>query len=125
MKKKLLNLGLILASLIGYTEWGTGNSTFLFTAEADVLIKMFTNASSVIHPFTVIPILGQLILLFTLFQREPGKLPTYIGLSALSLLIVFIFLIGIMSMNFKVLLSTAPFIALGIYTVMQYRGKKV
>jgi len=123
MKKKLLNLGLILTSLIGYTEWGTDNSTFLFMAEADVLVKLFSDAASVVHPFTVIPILGQLILLFTLFQKQPGKLLTYTGLACLSLLLLLIFLIGVMNMNFKILLSATPFIVLGIYTVLQYRKR--
>ena len=42
MKAKLLNIGLILTSLIGYLEWGTDQSMFLFQGEWDVLTKLFT-----------------------------------------------------------------------------------
>ncbi|MCB0697431.1 MAG: hypothetical protein KDC07_08705 [Chitinophagaceae bacterium] len=124
MKGRMLNLFLILTSLIGYMEWGKDSSVFLFTAEWEVITKLFTNTKSAVHPFTVIPMLGQLLLLFTLFQKQPGKVLTYIGLGCIGLLLLFIFLIGLMSLNVRVLLSTIPFVALGIYTIVYYRRRR-
>ena len=60
MKSKILNLLLIVTSLLGYLEWGGGNASFLFQAEGEVLSKMWSEPSSVLHPFIVFPILAQL-----------------------------------------------------------------
>jgi len=74
MKRKAYNLGLLLTSLIGYLEWGGNNNTFLFQAEGEILSKLFTDPGSVVHPFTLLPMTGQLILIVTLFLKEPTKI---------------------------------------------------
>ncbi|WNM20319.1 hypothetical protein [Flavobacterium capsici] len=99
MKAKLLNLGLIITSLMGYLQWGKGNSSFLFEAELEVIQKLFTNPQSAVHPFTLLPLLGQILLLFTLFQKQVSKTLTIIGLSCLSLLLALMFVIGLMTLN--------------------------
>ena len=80
MKSKILNLTLILTSLIGYLEWGQDMSMFLFQGELDVISKLFTDPLSVLHPFTLLPLLGQILLLITLFQKNPSKVLTYVGI---------------------------------------------
>lgn len=124
MKGKLFNLGLILSSLIGYLEWGTDNSMFLAQGELDILEKLFSDPMSVLHPLTLLPLLGQILLLITLFQKEPGKMLTYIGLGSIGLLLAFMFVIGIIGPNFKVLLSTIPFLVFSILAIRYHRGKK-
>lgn len=119
MRLKLLNIGLILSSLLGYLEWGGGNSMFLFQGEAEVIGKLFTDPRSVIHPFTLMPLAGQLALLVTLFQKDPSRWLTLVGTAFLGLLLVFIFLIGLLGLNPKIAGSTVPFIALGIYTIRE------
>lgn len=121
MRSKLLNLLLIITSLAGYLEWGGGNSAFLFQAEAEVLSKIFTDPASVIHPFSLLPMVGQLLLLITLFQHKPGRLLTWIGLSGIGILLVFMFVIGIISLNLKVAFSTVPFLVVGVVTIRHYR----
>ena len=121
MKSKILNLGLVLSSLIGYLEWGGDNSMFLIEGEIDVLVKLFTNPLSVLHPFTLLPLTGQILLLISLFQERPGKRLTYIGIGCIAILLVFMFAIGIMSTNFKILLSTVPFLVLAVLTILHQR----
>jgi hypothetical protein len=121
MKSKILNLGLILTSLFGYLEWGSGNHAFLFQAEWELLGKLFTDPVSVIHPFTLLPLAGQLILLFTLFQRTPGKWLTLTGLACISILLVFMFLVGVMALSWKIVLSTLPFLLVGVWVVLHHR----
>lgn len=70
MKSKILNLGLILTSLAGYMEWGGGNRMSLFQAEAEIFSKIFTDFSSVAHPLVLLPLIGQIFLIFTLFQKK-------------------------------------------------------
>lgn len=123
MKQKLLNICLIVTSLLGYLEWGGGNSMFLFQGEIDILSKLFHDPLSVAHPFTLLPLLGQIILLVTFFQKNPSKILTFIGLGCLSVLLLFMFLIGVLSLNFKILLSTIPFIVTGIVVIIDSRRK--
>lgn len=121
MKMKILNLLLIISSLIGYLEWGGNNKSFLFQGEFEVLKNLFSSPHSAIHPFTIIPLLGQILLLITLFQKRPNTILTYLGITCLSLLLGFMFFIGIISLNYKIFISTLPFLLLAIYTIYYLR----
>lgn len=121
MKLKVLVFLLICTSLIGYLEWGGNNKMFLFQAEGDIIYKLFTNPRSVIHPFILLPMLGQVLLGFALFQNKPNKKLIYSGIACLGLLLGFMFLIGLFSLNFKIVLSTLPFVLTAIFTIFQLR----
>ena len=120
-RTKVLNLLLIVSSLIVYLEWGTDNRMFLIEGEMELFSKMFENPLSVIHPFTLLPLFGQVILLVTLFQKAPGKILTYLGMGGLSVLIVFIFFIGLISLNYKITLSTIPFLIVAALVIRNQR----
>ncbi|MBX2892165.1 MAG: hypothetical protein KF734_14655 [Saprospiraceae bacterium] len=122
MKSKLLNAALVLTSLFGYLEWGKGNSTFLFQGEYEILTKLFNDPQSVIHPFILLPLFGQLLLLTTLFQKKPNKTLTYVGIGCIGLLLGFMFVIGILGRNYKILISTLPFIATAIVAIRNFRS---
>jgi hypothetical protein len=110
MKNRLLNFGLIVTSLLGYLEWGSGQSEFLFQGEYEILQKLFTDPLSVAHPFVLLPLLGQVLLLITLFQKEPSKWLTYTAIVGLGSLLAMICFIGIISINWRIFLSTLPFV---------------
>ena len=124
MKTKLLNLGLVLSSLIGYLEWGQENSSFLFQAEYEVLLKLFTEPSAAMHPFTLIPLLGQLLLLLSVFQKTPNKYLSLGGFIAIALLFAMMLFVGILSMNVKIIVSTLPFFVLGVLVLLNYKQNK-
>lgn len=124
MKTKTLNSLLIITSLFGYLEWGTGNRSFLFEGEYEIFRKMFSDPEHLAHPFVLFPLFGQLLLLFTLFQKKPGKVLTYTGIGCLSLLLGFMFFIGAWGMHFKILLSTLPFLAVAVYAIIHLRNQK-
>lgn len=117
MNAKILNALLIVSSLLGYLEWGNANSSFLFEAEWEVVKGLIANPGSVAHPFTIIPLVGQLLLFISLFQKKPSCTLTYSGIACLGLLLGLIFLIAIMGFNLKILASTLPFILLAAYTI--------
>lgn len=121
MKHKFLNSLLIVTSLIGYLEWSGDSHTFLFQAESEVLSKLFTDPIAAIHPFTILPLAGQVLLLITLFQKKPSKALTYTGIGGLGLLLAFMLLVGILALNYKIILSTIPFLAFAVLTVRYYR----
>jgi hypothetical protein len=122
MRLKVLNLSVVLASLVGYLEWGGGHSVFLFQAEADLFAKALGDPAAVMHPFTVLPVLGQLLLVFTLFQKTPGKAVTYAGIGGVGLLLVLMFVIGVIDTNVRVLLSTVPFLVMAALTIRAHRS---
>jgi len=124
MKAKILNSLLLITSLIGYLEWGGNQHLFLFQAEIDILTKIITEPKSVLHPFVLLPMIGQVILLISLFQKTPHKALTFTGIGTLGILLAFMFLIGIISLNFKILFSTLPFLVIAIYTVIYFNSNK-
>lgn len=125
VKAKLLNLLLIITSLFGYLEWGQHNTSFLFQIEYEVLRNLFNDPKSVVHPFTILPLFGQVLLLITLFLKEPNKILTYVGIGCLGLLLGLMFFIGILGINYKILISTLPFILTSIIAVRNYRQKSI
>ena len=123
-KTKLLNLGLILSSFIGYLEWGTDQHGMLIGMEWELLTILFTDPLSALHPFTIIPLLGQILLAITLFQKEPSQLLTYIGLGCLALLLLMVLLVGLLSMKLLIIASALPFVILGVLTILHLRKHK-
>lgn len=97
---------------------------FLFQGEIEVVSKLFNDPTSVFHPFTLLPLFGQILLIITLFQKNPGKILTYLGLGCIGILLLFMFVIGLISLNYKILISTIPFLITGILVIMNYREKQ-
>ncbi len=124
MKSKLLNAGLVLSSLLGYLEWGGDNSMYLFQMEKDILSKLFSDPASMIHPLIVLPLLGQILLIITLFQKQPKKLLTYLGIAGIGLLLFLMLFIGLLQMNARIVLSTLPFLGISILTLRHYYLKR-
>jgi len=121
MKSKFLNFLIILTSLLGFLEWGKDKRLFLFQAEAQIISKLFTNPASAIHPLTIAPLVGQIMLLITLFQKTPNKILTFISIGALGVLLGLMFFIGLISLNLKILLSTIPFLIVAFLTINYHR----
>jgi hypothetical protein len=111
---------LIFTSLFGYLEWGKDSHSFLFQVEFEVFSQFFTNPASVPHPFILVPLFGQVLILVTLFQSNPSKILTYIGMACLGLLLGLMFFIGLWGFNFKILISTLPFTVTVILVIRNF-----
>jgi hypothetical protein len=122
---RLLFAGLTLLSLAGHLEWGQGKSSFLFQVEGVVLSKFFIDPASFLHPFVIIPLIGQILLFITLFQKEPNRILSLIGIGGIGILMVLILFIGVINANIKTIASVLPFLLLGILFVIQnWKSKK-
>lgn len=119
--KKLINLGLLLSPLVCYLEWGKNQSSFLFQAEYLLFFGSSNTANSFTHPLVLLPFCGQLLILYSLFQPNPNRRLTLIGLLMMAPLIFMILLAGSLSLNPKIILSTVPFV---ISSVMFFRHWK-
>lgn len=122
MTPRLINIALLITSLICYLEWGGGNSGFLFQMEYELFKKADLKDS--LHVMVVAPLVGQLILLFTVFQKTPGRRLTAIGIGLLSVLVLMILLVGILGLNYKIFLSTIPFIVFAVFFIKKRSSYK-
>lgn len=121
MKFRILIISLLITSLFCYLEWGNNQSAFLFQAEGEIIYKLISSPYSIIHPFILIPLAGQLILVSALLQKEPNKNLIYTGIISLTLLIGFVFIIGIGVLNFKIIFSIIPYIISVFLTIRQIK----
>lgn len=121
LKNRILNLFLILSSFVGYLEWGKDGKMILLQGEIDIFIKIFTDPLSVLHPFIIIPLLGQIIIVSTLFQKRPSKYLTFAGIGCIALLILLITFISVIDLNYKMFLSTLPFIIVSVITILHHK----
>ena len=124
MKLKLLNLGLIITSLFGYLEWGQEQAKFLFEIEWEILRELWRDPISVLHPLTILPMVGQLLLIISLLKRNTSKALIYIGMTCIGILILLICFIGIINGNYKILLSSLPFLICAMATVVYLRKRE-
>lgn len=124
MKLKLLNLALIITSLFGYMEWGGNNHMFLIEAEAELLKKAFINPLDVLHPFTILPFIGQILLIISLFYAKPSKYLIYTGMLCTGILMMLLFLIGILNLSLMMLACSLPFIIVSILIIISNRKQQ-
>ncbi|MBL7944139.1 MAG: hypothetical protein JNM00_15320 [Flavobacteriales bacterium] len=120
---KWLNALVVLSSLIGYLEWGQTSSTFLIQGEWKVITSLFSDAGRVVHPLTMLPLLGQLLLIVTLFQKEPSRWLAIIGVICIALLMVLVFGIGIMAGNAKMIIFGLPFMVFSVLCIIKNRPR--
>ncbi|WP_462250725.1 hypothetical protein [Ekhidna sp.] len=120
-KSKLLNIGLLISSLIVYFEWGGDHSTFLYKIEWDLMAKTLSEPTSLLHPFIILPFIGQILLLVTLFQKQSSRKLSLIGMILLGFLIYFVFVIGIFALNFKISGLAFPYVLLSFMSVKHHR----
>ncbi len=124
MKSKIFNFLLIITSLLGYLEWGKGHQMFLFQAEGEIFAKLFNQPGSILHPFILFPFIGQLLLAITLFQKQPGKVLTFTAIAGIGILILMMLVIGCLGLNYKIALSTLPYLLIATLTIHHHLKKK-
>jgi hypothetical protein len=114
VRQKLVLLGILLSFLGCYLEWGGGHSAFVARVEYQVLLGQ-PEAQNFAHPMIALPFVGQLLVLFTLFQKTPSRRLAAIGILLMAVLVLLLALIGILAANAKTGLSTLPFLALAAF----------
>jgi hypothetical protein len=114
---KLFNFLLLLSSFFGYLEWPPDNHGFIFQLEAEILQIAKTNASSVAHPFILLPFTGQVLLLISLFQSPPKRWLTLTGMLCIGLLMLLLFAIGMLTTHAGIVASTLPYLLISFFVV--------
>ena len=114
---KFLILGILISSLFAYLEWGKLKHSFLFEVEYTVISKIISEPLAVLHPLIIIPLIGQILLIISLFQNNPSKKLVIAAIAALALLLLLILVVGILSKNYKIALSVTPFLIFTYFTI--------
>lgn len=122
--KLLISLSLLLSSLCVYLEWGGGNAMFIYEMEWQILSSKLRDLSSLIHPFVLLPLIGQLVLLMNIFTKRKDCILIYIGWACISLLMIMIMLAAVLSFNIKSLVSVIPFIICSVWALKKCKQKK-
>jgi hypothetical protein len=120
MNQRWISLGLFLSFLFLRLAWAK-HSMFMFQIEYDVFSKAGKYPASVLHPFIVLPFIGQLLMLAAVFnKRFPIK---YILLAnlLLGLMVLMVLLIGILAPDFTMIISTIPFLFFTVLLIRSYR----
>jgi hypothetical protein len=122
--KKVAIFCLFASFFLCYLEWGGGNSAFIFEMEYAILFQRGNKLDTFSHPLVLAPFLGQLMVLITLFQKQPSKRMLWAGLVLMGILVLFLVLAGALSRNLTALLSTLPFITSTVWCIRLFAGKK-
>ncbi len=96
-------------------EWGGGNSSTIFMAEYKILFGDEGIKQAFAHPLVLLPFIGQLLLLISLFTKQTSKKLIYTSIVLLGLLVIMIFLAAILRMNIKMVLSCLPFFVFSFF----------
>lgn len=121
MRNKLLLLALFFSTFIGRLEWGTDQQSFLGQLELEILSKLWADPASVMHPFVILPLFGQLLLLVIILRRVSPYWLMILAVGGVGLLYLFLFFIGIIGLRWTILLSTVPFLSLAGLTLWFFR----
>jgi hypothetical protein len=121
-KIRIIKIAIFISFLFCYLEWGGSQSSFIYQMEYSIFSED-DNVSAFTHPFILLPLIGQVILLVSIFLNERSRILTRISIIFLSVLVLMILLVGVLSLNIKIIASTLPFLLLSLYYF--FSGKKV
>lgn len=112
---RLLNIGLLIAFQFCYLEW-PNHSMFVYQVEYEIFAKAENLLTNITHPIILLGLINQILLLLGAFLSNFSKKINNMAVLLLSILVLFFFFIGILSLNYKIMASTTPFLILaGIY----------
>ncbi len=69
------------------------------------------------HPFIILPFIGQVLLLISLFQSSPNRWLTLTGMLCTGLLMILLFVIGLLSAHAVIIASALPYILISFFVV--------
>ncbi len=127
-KIKILTILLIISSFIGYLEWPGNNHGFLIVMQYEIIFGKYFDLKNFFHPVILLPLIGEILLIITLFQGKPSKKLLFTGMACLSVIMFIIFIVGITSLNIKIFASSIPFFIIGFIILkmtVKFKRKKI
>jgi hypothetical protein len=107
MQQKAPFIALFFSFFLGYLSWAD-QSRFIFQLEYELFFTLGNKGENFAHPLILLPFLGQIMVLWHIFQPSSRKIWFWLGTGMMGLLMALLALIGILDAPL-VGLSTAPF----------------
>ena len=112
---------IVLAFQLCYLEW-PNHSMFIFEAEYQVFTKTSSYISNFSHPIILSGFISQIVLVLSTFYSKISYKWINISIVLLSLLVLLFLITGLLSMNYKIVLSCIPFLSI---TFIYFYTKKL
>lgn len=90
-------------------EWPGNNHGFLILMQYEIIFGKYFDLKNFFHPVILLPLIGEILLIITLFQKKISKVLLFTGMACLSVIMIIIFVVGIASLNIKIFASSIPF----------------
>jgi len=122
--KRILNLALVIAFQICFLEWPPSNSMFIFQGEYLIFSIKEQLIDNLIHPIILTGLIAQLILLSGFLLPRINKMVNTLGVILLGIVVLLFFVVGLITLNYKIALSTLPYLGLTIVYFVKFRNKE-
>lgn len=116
--KSILYLLLILGFSCCYMTWGVNQTAFVFQVEYLVFTEKDHITSNFSNPLILAGSLAQLILVLAIFHLIKNKYVIMFAIGMLDIIVLLILLAGLLTVNWKIIISTLPPIC---FSVMLYK----
>ncbi len=120
--QKLAIFCLFASFLFCYLEWAD-QSAFVYEVVYMLLFEKSDKASAFSHPLVLLPFLGQLMVLISLFMPKPKKWMVITGMAMMGILVLMLVLVGVLGKNWKIVLATVPFLVSAVWCWREFRVK--
>jgi hypothetical protein len=121
--KQVINLALLIAFSICYLEWPPNNSMFIFQGEYVIFSSAKSWVSNFTHPLILLGLIAQLILIYAVINPKINSKLNHLGVIILTPIVLLFFVVGIVSINYKIMASTLPFLVLVVLYIRTFKRK--
>jgi hypothetical protein len=111
---KFINAALLVSFSFLYLEWGKTQAHFMYEIAAIIFTKKAASFNTFTHPILVSILAGIIFILISLFSKKTGRVVNLIGVCLLGSFVLLLLLIGVLSQNAKIILSTLPYLCCSI-----------
>jgi hypothetical protein len=113
-KIKFINAALLVSFSFLYLEWGKTQAHFMYEIAAIIFTEKAASFNTFTHPILLSILAGIIFILISLFSKKTGRLLNLTGVCLLGSFVIFLLLIGVLSQNAKIILSTLPYLCCSI-----------
>jgi hypothetical protein len=110
---RLLKIGIFISFLICFVDFGHDGAVFVGELEYNIIVNLKDTAGSFTILFFLLPFIGQLIISVSIFKNN-AITKIFFGTILLSFIVLLILILGLLTSNIKIIISTIPFISISI-----------
>jgi low temperature requirement protein LtrA len=121
--RKVLNLALLLAFQFCYLHWPPNNSMFIYNVAYELLTNTNHLVDNLMHPIILLGIGAQILLLLGAILPDFNSKFNTFSVLLLGTLVLLFLVVGILSANFKIIISTVPFLGMAVLYFAKLKSK--